>query len=89
MKDWVGVAELKMSPGRIVPLSNNRRLTKHPFTGPLLHLLHPHPTNIPSHNLYPLLSSQPTYSEPATVATEDGPPLQYCSDGSKRGAREE
>lgn len=53
MKGLVGVAGLKMSPGRIAPLSNSGSLTKDPFTGPLLpllppllHLLHP---PLPSH----------------------------------------
>lgn len=53
MKGWVGVAGPKMSPRRIAPLSNSRRLTKGLFTWPLLP-----PANTHSHNLYPALPSQ-------------------------------
>lgn len=51
MKGWVGVVGPKMSPRRIAPLSNSRRFTKGPFTGPLLP-----PAN--THSLHPALPSR-------------------------------
>jgi len=44
MKGWMGVAELKMSPARIAPLSNSRSLSKEPFQWVITHT-HTHTTS--------------------------------------------
>lgn len=83
MKGWVGVARLKMSPGRIPSLSNSRRGTKRPLTGAITDPCHHRASSLCS-------CCCMVHSQPADVAAECcNSPFKWRKDKSHRGWKKE